>query len=1550
MRTKEDGLFAVLGTVVNAADLSGIGGLRVEAWDKDLICDDLVGSAVTNEDGTFQIRFNESYFQELFADRRPDLFFKVFYSDALIKSTEENVLWNIGSCDRIVVIEVDFAAESNLGDAAVRRLAISGMLLNKDNGYPLAGLTVRAFSVGTLEEGGTVEPELDSPLVESVSETSGRFSLRFDGLESSVKGFVLICEDAGGSVIFTSAPYSLSKPAENLILQIPIEEPCVDLALWPVLAERMKQTRVVQLHELVRQLCAVGSGNTVFSDLGAGVRLAIVTELESAFLDPDGVLRSYAAAPSFVKLNSAALLNQYAEQFEPYLDGPGVKNALDELTGKLDAFSSLLEVDWVMDVDALKEGDTNLAVNKFSAMYTVSFADERSTGFEANPDFQFLVPTELSRYRDYLRTVFTGPEGTETFLHNTDSLQRRFQQDFETLDTQARPANSILIGILKDILTSLPGEHYGFGFLAGSIEDQGQRSDREYLDYLIGLTQLSAEELGLRYRLDFERSDLAMSNRVQENITTLQRFYSDGYQSKQDPFPIIPERLLGKAPFFLYYEEWVQQKKPFHPENYYGFKGFWDTNLGLKASHFAWYRELDLEEDSASLTPQQRSLKQLIDILDTVREGYEYFKLGEFGLAFDRFRSAHGASGTLLNQYLTQYAEESEIIAAFGDNKLAALSDIEDLERFSREIFDTWGSHHNPGFDGLSWDAWWENNASQLVRLISRLYFSITPTYIGDTLLETGDYRNAVYYYGCMTFFPIGMAKSDNYAGYREYHPGAGIEERLFHAGSLGYTANLFSEDEYPHIRPYDDTIYYHYWEYDTVRLRAPIREAAHPMEKRFFRLRQGAALLEWADALYRSDEAPNVQRARDLYKAVLLLHGKEPPIDPTWGRLHIPGFTQHAKNPALTAQTSHALRGFYQIEAGLNYFGANEDMVPTLRYRTLKSAADRFAESAKAAQQDFLFYTASLEKLLEEAIRERLATANALKKAALLGQIAGEQIEIAKHGVKQAEQQVANVQAAIQAKKDEIEESEGFLNQVKDFGKGFVGAVGDVSGMVSGAGGATAPKEIFKAFTEGGSAAGVMSGYGLFIYGSYASMSSMEDAYNSRKDELDALVTRALPAARELVKVREREVKIYQLQQKIALADAEYAMALAEAIRDFQRNRFLNSELWAKLAAVMKQVMRRYIELGVRYAWLAERALAYEQDRAVRIIRFDYFPRSLQGVTGADLLKLDLAELEGSYLDNIKPTLPVKKTYSLAFDYPLQFAQLKKTGKCTFRTEERPYRYRYPGFYGYRIHTIGVRGQETGAMPQAVGILKNDGISTVSRNDGQQYVLRREPVAFPLSEFRLSDDLALYGLPNDAQFAFEGSGIETSWILELPEDANPKGLKDVADILLTFDMRAHFSADLYQSHIAEKRTSAQRMVLLSARSLQPQTLEELQQGAATATFNFDLRAAGLPRNELNRELKNLMIFLASKDASETRATIKSTMLQNGVSFSFNQGLALSNAGPLHSSSVTSELDQFIDQDATQGFEVTINVADNPGVDFTGVRDMVLGVEYLARY
>ncbi len=63
MPRKPKRAFHIVGRVLERMTRSRIAGVRVEAWDKDVIVDDLVGSAVTDEQGKFQIEFTESYFK-----------------------------------------------------------------------------------------------------------------------------------------------------------------------------------------------------------------------------------------------------------------------------------------------------------------------------------------------------------------------------------------------------------------------------------------------------------------------------------------------------------------------------------------------------------------------------------------------------------------------------------------------------------------------------------------------------------------------------------------------------------------------------------------------------------------------------------------------------------------------------------------------------------------------------------------------------------------------------------------------------------------------------------------------------------------------------------------------------------------------------------------------------------------------------------------------------------------------------------------------------------------------------------------------------------------------------------------------------------------------------------------------------------------------------------------------------------------------------------------------------------------------------------------------
>lgn len=98
--------YSIVGRTVNKDTGEGVDNLVVEAWDKDLLIDDLVGTALTDEEGNFRIKFGTSSFNDFFLDRDPDLFFKVFRGKELITSTEDEILWNLKDWDNEIVIEI----------------------------------------------------------------------------------------------------------------------------------------------------------------------------------------------------------------------------------------------------------------------------------------------------------------------------------------------------------------------------------------------------------------------------------------------------------------------------------------------------------------------------------------------------------------------------------------------------------------------------------------------------------------------------------------------------------------------------------------------------------------------------------------------------------------------------------------------------------------------------------------------------------------------------------------------------------------------------------------------------------------------------------------------------------------------------------------------------------------------------------------------------------------------------------------------------------------------------------------------------------------------------------------------------------------------------------------------------------------------------------------------------------------------------------------------------------------------------------------------------
>jgi Tc toxin complex TcA C-terminal TcB-binding domain len=327
-----------------------------------------------------------------------------------------------------------------------------------------------------------------------------------------------------------------------------------------------------------------------------------------------------------------------------------------------------------------------------------------------------------------------------------------------------------------------------------------------------------------------------------------------------------------------------------------------------------------------------------------------------------------------------------------------------------------------------------------------------------------------------------------------------------------------------------------------------------------------------------------------------------------------------------------------------------------------------------------------------------------------------------------------------------------------------------------------------------------------------------------------------------------------------------------------------------------------------------------------------------------------DLAELEATRIEGMKRTMPVRRTLSLARDFPMQYGQLKKTGRCAFRTEEAVFRQPYPGTGSYRLRAVSATVQQMNMSQPLRGSLINFGVSISKPQQPGEHLLVRPADSLPISEFRLEEHMALYGLPGETLLTFEGSNAESFWELSFPPFANPAGLDGLADILVTFDLVAEFTPNQLTADLAALPSKIRKWVLISAAQYDPTAITALAGAAATVDVAYDLHRLRLPRQEKSRKIENVALLTISPDMLDFKAKLLSTVPATSAEVEFKNGFAISSLQPDPSLPIlpASPLNVFAGQDPEQIFTLSISKAASPGVNFSSITDLVLGLEYEA--
>jgi hypothetical protein len=282
------------------------------------------------------------------------------------------------------------------------------------------------------------------------------------------------------------------------------------------------------------------------------------------------------------------------------------------------------------------------------------------------------------------------------------------------------------------------------------------------------------------------------------------------------------------------------------------------------------------------------------------------------------------------------------------------------------------------------------------------------------------------------------------------------------------------------------------------------------------------------------------------------------------------------------------------------------------------------------------------------------------------------------------------------------------------------------------------------------------------------------------------------------------------QIDQQIAGLQAAFA---SQQVTTLTTRDIANEALYESLSGVNLTGYRYFVQQATQLARAAEAQLSFERQEAPQgLIKRDYLSAlhqesspdvssvanasdSLRSLTGAANLLRDLYQLDQSAFLRNRRKHQLTETISLAQLDPLAFAQLAATGRMAFETPMEFLDQRQPGHYHRLIRRVRVT--VIALAPPSVGIrgtLSNNGVSRVVIGDGDAFTtvtLRRGYEEMALTEaVNASDAFAVDNQP-ELRNTFEGSGIDTHWVLDLPRPANPFDFASLSDVQVTFDYTA---------------------------------------------------------------------------------------------------------------------------------------------------------------
>lgn len=255
-------------------------------------------------------------------------------------------------------------------------------------------------------------------------------------------------------------------------------------------------------------------------------------------------------------------------------------------------------------------------------------------------------------------------------------------------------------------------------------------------------------------------------------------------------------------------------------------------------------------------------------------------------------------------------------------------------------------------------------------------------------------------------------------------------------------------------------------------------------------------------------------------------------------------------------------------------------------------------------------------------------------------------------------------------------------------------------------------------------------------------------------------------------------------VQQALAQQDQLKAMLVLYS------GRFTNAALYQWLSSQMAELYQQAYSLAHTFSVSIQEAWHYEMANfKPQFIPGDLWATHRRGLLSVDALKLALRRMEIAFITQNERKFEILKTWSLKRDFQAVFDEGVVTGKFSFSIGESAFTEDYENFGARQIKSVLVTLPTLLGPYQNITAVLTQVTNTLRDVDGNEHVNLRSSQQIALSTGLNESGMFALNFDDERYLPFEGTGVESSWLLEFTNlksgGSQRKLLDDLTDVIV---------------------------------------------------------------------------------------------------------------------------------------------------------------------